>query len=253
MSPSAPGLFHSPSCSNNFAVGSSVTLTAAPATGSTLTGWSGGGCSGAGSCVVTMDVAKTVTASFTLNSYTVNPSIGSGVGNGSISPAAAQTVSYGASTAFTISPNSGYVVSIGGSCSGSIAGLTYTAGPVTANCAVVVNFVALSPTTTLASSKNPSNVGQPVTFTATVAGTGASPTGTVVFKDGAATISGCEAAPILAGVAVCTTVALAQGAHIVTAQYLGNATYAISTSGAVSQTVNQDSTALIVIINFLLG
>ena len=41
-----------------------VTLTASAASGSTFTGWSGGGCSGTGTCVVTMDEDKTVTATF---------------------------------------------------------------------------------------------------------------------------------------------------------------------------------------------
>ena len=41
-----------------------VTLTAVPATGSVLTGWSGGGCSGSGTCVVDMSQARTVTATF---------------------------------------------------------------------------------------------------------------------------------------------------------------------------------------------
>jgi hypothetical protein len=42
-----------------------VTLTATPAFGSEFTGWSGSGCSGTGSCVVTMSAAKNVTATFT--------------------------------------------------------------------------------------------------------------------------------------------------------------------------------------------
>ena len=37
-------------CSANFNNGSSVTLTASPATGSSFAGWSGGGCSGTGTC-----------------------------------------------------------------------------------------------------------------------------------------------------------------------------------------------------------
>jgi len=44
--------------------GTVVTLTAAPAGGSTFSGWSGGGCSGTGSCVVTMNAATTVAATF---------------------------------------------------------------------------------------------------------------------------------------------------------------------------------------------
>jgi hypothetical protein len=42
-----------------------VTLAAAPAFGSEFTGWSGSGCSGTGSCVVTMSAAENVTATFT--------------------------------------------------------------------------------------------------------------------------------------------------------------------------------------------
>ena len=48
----------------NYTAGTTVTLTAAPAAGSTFTGWSGA-CSGTGSCVVTMNADKTVTATFT--------------------------------------------------------------------------------------------------------------------------------------------------------------------------------------------
>ena len=43
--------------------GTVVTVTATPATGSTFTGWSGA-CSGSGACSVTMDAAKSVTATF---------------------------------------------------------------------------------------------------------------------------------------------------------------------------------------------
>jgi hypothetical protein len=50
-------------CNAGFLSGTPVTLTAAPATGSTFTGWSGA-CSGTGACVVTMDSAKAVTANF---------------------------------------------------------------------------------------------------------------------------------------------------------------------------------------------
>ena len=42
-----------------------MTLTAAPATDSLFAGWSGGVCSGTGTCLTTMNAAKTVTATFT--------------------------------------------------------------------------------------------------------------------------------------------------------------------------------------------
>lgn len=50
-------------CAANFAQGSTVTLSAAADSGSTFAGWSGA-CSGTGTCSVTMDAAKTVTATF---------------------------------------------------------------------------------------------------------------------------------------------------------------------------------------------
>ena len=51
-------------CSATYASGTAVTLTAAPAAGSTFTGWSGA-CVGSGACIVTMTAAnQTVTAGF---------------------------------------------------------------------------------------------------------------------------------------------------------------------------------------------
>jgi hypothetical protein len=53
-------------CTGNFNTGASVTLTATPAAGSFLSGWTGA-CTGTGTCQVTMDAAKSVTATFALN------------------------------------------------------------------------------------------------------------------------------------------------------------------------------------------
>ena len=62
---SAPAGINCPgTCSSNFAPGTVVTLTAAAAAGSTFAGWSGGGCSGTGTCVVTINAATSVTAQF---------------------------------------------------------------------------------------------------------------------------------------------------------------------------------------------
>jgi hypothetical protein len=98
-------------------------------------------------------------------------------------------------------------------------------------------------TTTLISSLNPSTFGQPVTFTATVTGSGPTPTGTVTFLDGAvslgtATLNG-------SGVATLTTSALAVGSHPMTGSYGGALTNAISTSAAVNQVVNKGATATV--------
>jgi uncharacterized repeat protein (TIGR02543 family) len=52
-------------CTAPFDQGEPVTLTAIADSGSVFTGWSGSNCSGTGTCVVTMDAAKSVTADFT--------------------------------------------------------------------------------------------------------------------------------------------------------------------------------------------
>ena len=62
---SPSGISCGASCSGPFDDGSTVTLTATPAAGSVFTGWSGGGCSGAGTCTLTMGSDQTVTATFT--------------------------------------------------------------------------------------------------------------------------------------------------------------------------------------------
>src|SRR5947209_18077441 len=51
-------------CSHSYAAGTMVTLTASPASGSSFSGWSGGGCSGTGACTVTMSADQSVTATF---------------------------------------------------------------------------------------------------------------------------------------------------------------------------------------------
>src|SRR6185369_14150903 len=58
------------SCSVSFNYGTLVTLSATPDTGSSFAGW-GGVCAGTGTCQVTMSQARNVTASFTLNQYTL--------------------------------------------------------------------------------------------------------------------------------------------------------------------------------------
>jgi hypothetical protein len=56
-------------CTVGFAPNAQVTLTATPDALSEFTGWSGAGCSGTGSCVITMDAAKNVAANFKILTY----------------------------------------------------------------------------------------------------------------------------------------------------------------------------------------
>ena len=63
------GIDCGPACSASFDDGTQVTLTAAANANSTFTGWSGSGCSGTGDCVVTLDQARSVTATFSKNTH----------------------------------------------------------------------------------------------------------------------------------------------------------------------------------------
>ena len=69
--------------------------------------------------------------------YTVSAAAGSG---GSIAPASA-TVNAGSTTAFTVSPTSGYGIASVTGCGGTLSGSTYTTGAVSADCAVTASFV----------------------------------------------------------------------------------------------------------------
>ena len=61
---SPAGIDCGPSCNAQFDSGTSITLTATPASGSSFAGWSGGGCSGSASCTFVIGADTTVTASF---------------------------------------------------------------------------------------------------------------------------------------------------------------------------------------------
>jgi hypothetical protein len=58
-----PGISCPGDCSESYVDGTAVTLQATPTNGSTLAGWSGG-CSGTGSCPLTMNADKSATATF---------------------------------------------------------------------------------------------------------------------------------------------------------------------------------------------
>ncbi len=73
--------------------------------------------------------------------YTVTPTAGAG---GGISPATAQTVAYGATPAFTVTPDAGHAVASVTGCGGALAGSTFTTGAVTAACTVNATFAPLT-------------------------------------------------------------------------------------------------------------
>jgi hypothetical protein len=62
-------------CSAGFDYNTSVTLTATPDADSTFVGWSGD-CTGTGACIVTLDQARSVTATFTVSAHQPDGRIG---------------------------------------------------------------------------------------------------------------------------------------------------------------------------------
>ncbi|HEY2988191.1 MAG TPA: hypothetical protein VGL11_10740 [Candidatus Binatia bacterium] len=85
---SAPaGINCGSTCSFSYTSGASVTLTATPAAGSTFSGWSGA-CTGTGTCSVTMNAAKSVTATFNIQTFTLTlTKAGAGTGTVISAPA----------------------------------------------------------------------------------------------------------------------------------------------------------------------
>ena len=90
----------------------------------------------------------------------------------------------------------------------------------------------------LTSSLNPSLLGEPVTFKATVRGsvtTSPIPSGTITFKDGAKTLG---SAPLTNGTASFTTSSLSLGTHNITVTYSGDTDFNPNRSVALLQKVN---------------
>ena len=73
-------------CQASFAAGIAVGLTATPAANQSFTGW-GGSCTGSGSCALTMNGARSVTASFAPNTFTISVGPGGATGSGVITSA----------------------------------------------------------------------------------------------------------------------------------------------------------------------
>ena len=106
--------------------------------------------------------------------------------------------------------------------------------------AQVINQAAT--TTSVASAANPAVFGQAVIFTATVTATApgaGTPTGTVSFMDGSATLG---TVTLSGGAASFSTSSLAVAAHSITAVYNGGANFTGSTSNILAETVNRAAT-----------
>jgi LysM repeat protein len=139
-------------CTYNFSFSTTVTLTATPALGSSFVNWSGA-CTGAGTCMITMDAAKSVTANFVTTPYTLAVSK---IGAGTVTSVPAgidcgltctYNFPYLTSVTLTATPSPGYAfMGWGGACTNNTGTCT-----VTMNAAklVTANFVTTPYTLTV--------------------------------------------------------------------------------------------------------
>ncbi|MEM7828420.1 MAG: fibronectin type III domain-containing protein [Candidatus Aenigmatarchaeota archaeon] len=112
-------------CTEIYNQGTVVTLTPTPSINSIFDGWSGGGCSGTSICSISINSPTTVCANFSLKTYTITATAGSG---GSISPSGNVAVNYGSDQTFTITPNDNYRildVKVDGKSQGALTSYTF--------------------------------------------------------------------------------------------------------------------------------
>jgi Divergent InlB B-repeat domain len=129
VSSTPAGILCGPDCTQRYSPGASVTLAATADADSVFTGWSGQGCTGTGTCQLTINQAAMVTATFALRQFVLQV-VRAGGGSGTVSsnPAGISCApdcneAYDAHTMVTLtaSPaaNSVFVGWSNGSCSGT--------------------------------------------------------------------------------------------------------------------------------------
>lgn len=138
---SGPGISCGDTCLAVYNPGTVVSLSATADPGSIFDGWSGGGCSGTGLCMVIMNANTTITANFktSMVNYFITASV-KGTG-GAISPAGTSSVSSGGSLKFSILPATRYRVAslkVDGKAIGAVN--SYTFSNVAANHTISATF-----------------------------------------------------------------------------------------------------------------
>ena len=129
----------SPNEIQTLAYGSSTSFTVTPDKGFNIKSVTG--CSGALVDGVYTTAAITnncsVAATFELQEFQVSLNVGTG---GVVSPNEIQTLAYGSSTSFTVTPDKGFNIKSVTGCSGTLADGVYTTAAITSNCSIAVTF-----------------------------------------------------------------------------------------------------------------
>ena len=134
-----PNGFLSQNTVQQVAQGQTVSFTITPATGyaAAVGGTCGGTLNGTNYTTNPITANCTVMATFIRNAFAVTPGAGP---NGSIAPGTVQSVYQGASASLTVTANTGYRASVGGTCGGTLMGSTYTTNAITVPCSVLASF-----------------------------------------------------------------------------------------------------------------
>jgi sugar lactone lactonase YvrE len=181
-------------------------------------------------------IAVTVTGPYTTISapsgtlsYSISNSTGSGVSSGTPTLTAGSGSSSASIPVANTLPPGSYTVSItySGDSNYSVSSSATT---------ISLTVVGLTANIVLISSSNPAQPGSSVTFTATLAATSGTPTGSVSFYDGATTLG---KAPLSGASASYTTASLAVGTHSITAIYSGDTNFSPATSTALQESVGK--------------
>jgi uncharacterized repeat protein (TIGR02543 family) len=189
-------------CSASYAGGTSVTLTAAPASGSTFAGWSGACTNTTGTCIVSMSAARTVTATFTGSTPTVTLTVTkSGTGSGTVTSTPAG-VSCGTTCAAGYTSGTSVTLTAAAASGSTFAGWSGACTGTTATCTVSMTQ-ARSVTAAF-------NLAQTGTFALTVtkSGTGS---GTVTSTPAGVSCGATCSASYTSGTTVTLTAAAASG------------------------------------------
>lgn len=149
VSSTSPGIDCGSDCSESYASGTAVTLSATPAAGWRFVGWTGGGCNGTANCTVTMSADLSVQAAFSQTTFTLSVAR-SGTGSGAVTSVPAGIdcgadcgEAYSAGTSVLLVPTPDAASQFNG-WSGACSGLAQCQIAMSANTAATASFVPLT-------------------------------------------------------------------------------------------------------------